>query len=122
MEEILPHGFRPKTSLFRQVLRELELQMVNCAHLWLNRRNYVRFLQLPQQRPQCGRIPSLLAVSLCSVANKSSDAFLGKAFQFYLALPHPLVEYSNEVDFVGDTLIGISSLSKRVCEFGNVRI
>src|SRR6516225_1926811 len=119
---MLPHGFRPKTSLFCQVLRELELQMVNRAHLWLNRRNYVRFLQLSQQRPQCGRIPTLLAVSLCSVANKSLDAFLGEAFQFYMALPHPLVEYSNEVNFVGDTLMGIASLSKRVRESGNVRI
>ena len=120
MEEILPNGFRSKASLFRQVLRELELQMVERAYLWLNKRNYVRFLQMFQQGPQRRCISSLFAVSLCSMANEFLDAFFGEAFQFYLALPHPLVEYSNEVDFVGDTLIGISSLSKRVGEVGNI--
>jgi len=122
VEEILPHGFRSKTSLLRQVLREPELQLVERAHPRLQMRNYVRFLQTFQQRPQRGRIPSLLAVSLCSVANESLDTFFGEAFHFYLALPHPLVEGSNEVNFVGDTLVGISSLSKRAHEFGNVRI
>jgi len=122
VEEILPHGFRSKTSLLRQVLREPELQLVEWAHRRLQMRNYVRFLQTFQQRPQRGRIPSLLAVSLCSVANESLDTFFGEAFHFYLALPHPLVEGSNEVNFVGDTLVGISSLSKRAHEFGNVRI
>jgi hypothetical protein len=112
MEEILPHGFRSKTSLFRQVFRELELQIVDLAHLWLNTRKHVRFLQLSQQRPQRGRISSLLAVSLCSVANEFLDTLLGEASHFYLALPHPLVECSNEAEFVGNTLFGISFLSK----------
>jgi len=51
VEEILPHGFRSKTSLLRQVLREPELEMVKRTHLWLNRGNYVRFLQMYLQRP-----------------------------------------------------------------------
>src|SRR5271166_5275505 len=88
VEEILPHGFRSKTSLLRQVLREPELQLVEWAHRRLQMRNYVRFLQTFQQRPQRGRIPSLLAVSLCSVANESLDTFFGEAFHFYLALSH----------------------------------
>jgi hypothetical protein len=122
VEEILPHGFRSKASVFRQVLRKPELQLVECAHLRLKIRNYIRFLQTFQQRPQRRCISSRLAVSLCSVANESLDTFLGEAFHFYLAQPHPLVEDPNEVEFVRYTLVGISSLSKRVHEFGNVRI
>ena len=118
MEEILPHGFRSKTSLLRQILREPELQPVERAHPRLQMRNYVRFLQTFQQRPQRGRIPSLLAVSLCSVANESLDTFFGEAFHFYLALPHPLVERSHEAEFVGDTGFGISSVGKRIGEVG----
>jgi hypothetical protein len=120
VEEILPHGFRSKASLFRQVLRKPELQLVERAHLRLNTRNYFRFLQMLQQRSQRGRISSLLAVSLCSVANESLDTFLGEAFHFYSTLPHPLVEGSNEVNFVGDTLFGISSVGKRISEVGDV--
>jgi hypothetical protein len=120
VEEILPHGFRSKTSLLRQVLREPELQLVEWGHRRLQMRNYVRFLQTFQQRPQRGSIPSLLAVSLCSVANESLDTFFGEAFHFYLALPHPLVEGSNEVDFVGDTSLGISSVGKRIGKVGDV--
>jgi hypothetical protein len=120
VEEILPHGFRPKASLFRQVLRKPELQLVECAHLRLKIRNNIRFLQTFEQRPQRRCISSLLAVSLCSVANESLDAFLGEAFHFYLAQPHPLVEGSNEVDFVGDTLFGISSVDERISEVGDV--
>jgi len=120
VEEILPHGFRSKASLFRQVLRKPELQLVERAHLRLKIRNYIRFLQTFQQRPQRRCISSLLAVSLCSVANESLDTFLGEAFHFYSTLPHPLVEGSNEVDFVGDTLFGISSVGKRISEVGDV--
>lgn len=120
MEEILPHGFRSKTSLLREVLREPELQLVEWAHRRLQMRNYVRFLQTFQQRPQRGRIPSLLAVSLCSVANESLDTFFGEAFHFYLALSHPLVERLHKAEFVGDTLFGISSVGKRISEVGDV--
>jgi hypothetical protein len=120
VEEILPHGFRSKASLFRQVLRKPELQLVERAHLRLKIRNYIRFLQAFQQRPQRRCISSLLAVSLCSVANESLDTFLGEAFHFYSTLAHPLVEGSNEVDFIGDTLFGISSVGKRISEVGDV--
>jgi hypothetical protein len=120
VEEILPHGFRPKTSLPRQILREPELLLVERAHRQLQMRNYVRFLQMSQQRPQRGRIPPLLAVSLCSVANESLDTFFREAFDFYLALPHPLVERSHKAEFVGDTLFGISSVGKRISEVGDV--
>jgi hypothetical protein len=122
VEEILPHGFRSKTSLLCQVLREPELQLIERTHLWFKTRNYFRFLQTLQQRPQRGRIPSLLAVSLCSVVNEFFDTLFGEAFHFYSALPHPLVERSHKAEFVGDTLFGISSVGKRVCESGNVRI
>jgi hypothetical protein len=120
VEKILPYRFRSKTSLLRQVLREPELQLVEWAHRRLQMRNYVRFLQTFQQRPQRGHIPSLLAVSLCSVANESLDTFFGEAFHFYLALPHPLVERSHKAEFVGDTLFGISSVGKRISEVGDV--
>jgi hypothetical protein len=54
------------------------------------------------------------------VANEFLDTLLGEAFHFYLAQPHPLVEGSNEVDFVGDTLFGISSVDERISEVGDV--
>jgi hypothetical protein len=120
VEEILSHGFRSKASLFRQVLRKSELQLVERAHLRLKIRNYIRLLQTFQQRPQRRCISSLLAVSLCSVANESLDMFFGEAFHFYLVLPHPLVERSHKAEFVGDTLFGISSVGKRISEVGDV--
>ena len=94
--------------------------LVERAHRRLQMRNYVHFLQTFQQRPQRGRIPSLLAVSLCSVANESLDTFFAEAFHFDLALPHPLVERSHKAEFVGDTLFGISSVGKRISEVGDV--
>jgi len=120
VEEILLHGFRPKTSLLRQVLREPQLQMVEWTHPRLKIRNYFRFLQMFQQGPQRGCISSLLAVSLCSMANEFLDTFFGEAFDFYLALLHPLVERAHKAEFVGDTLFGISSVGKRISEVGDV--
>jgi hypothetical protein len=120
MEEILPHGFRSKASLLNQVLREPELQLIERAHLRFRTRNHVRFLQILQQRPQRGRIPSLLAVSLCSVADEFLDTLFGEAFNFYLALPHPPVERSHKAEFVGDTSFAISSVGKRILEVEDV--
>src|SRR5260370_4805655 len=122
MEEILPHGFRSKASLFRQVLRKPELQLVERANLRLKIRNYIRFLQTFQQRPQRRCISSLLAVSLCSVANESLDTFLGEAFNFYSALPHPLVEGSNEMDFLGDTTLRTPPVATKISNSGTSRI
>jgi hypothetical protein len=94
--------------------------VVERTHLRLKVRNYVRFLQVFEQRPQRGCISPLLAVSLCSVANESLDTFFGEAFHFYLAFPHPLVERLHKAEFVGDTLFGISSVGKRISEVGDV--
>jgi len=94
--------------------------VVERTHLRLKVRNYVRFLQVFEQRPQRGCISPLLAVSLCSVANEFLDARVGVAFLFYLVLPHPLVERSHEAEFVGDAGFGISSVGKRIGEVGDV--
>jgi hypothetical protein len=96
VEEILPHGFRSKTSLLRQVLRKPKLQFVQGTRLILGngRPNYRGLPQMFQQGPQSSVITSPLAIVLPSVPKELPDSLLAEFSYCHPALSHPLVEIS----------------------------